>query len=50
MERKVARARGERTIDEKKDLEIEIKELQEQNEILTKDNKDLINSLKKLGI
>jgi hypothetical protein len=50
MERKVARARGERTIEEKKDLEAEIKVLEENYDTLSKNHKLLISSLKKLGI
>jgi hypothetical protein len=48
MERKVARARGEKTLEEKKDLEKEIKILEEEYLISSENNKLLLASMKKL--
>jgi hypothetical protein len=48
MERKVARARGEKTLEEKKDLEKEIKILEEEYLITSENNKLLLASMKKL--
>ncbi len=42
MERKVARARGERTLEEKKDLENEIKESEESLLKVKKEHKTLL--------
>jgi hypothetical protein len=39
MERKVARARGEKTLEEKKDLEKEIKQLEEEFEAASENHK-----------
>ena len=48
MERRVARARGERTLEEKRDLENEIVLAEEGWKQITDEHKMLINSLKKL--
>lgn len=48
MERRVARARGERTLEEKKDLENEIKESEEEVLKVKKEHKTLLSSVKKL--
>ena len=48
MERKVARARGEKTLEEKKDLEKEIKVLDEEFRQASENHKLLFASLKKL--
>ena len=48
MERKVARARGERTLEEKKDLENEIKEAEEGLLKVKKEHKTLLQSVKRL--
>ncbi|CAD8101608.1 unnamed protein product [Paramecium primaurelia] len=48
MERRVARAKGERTLEEKKDLENEIKEIEEKVNLQKKEYKTLLQSLKRL--
>lgn len=48
MERRVARARGERTLEEKKDLENEIKQSEEEVIKVKKEHKTLLASVKKL--
>jgi hypothetical protein len=48
MERKVARARGEKTLEEKKDLEKEINTLQAEYDVSSENHKLLASSLKKL--
>jgi len=48
MERKVARARGEKTLEEKKDLEKEINILEVEFNSATENHKLLSASLKKL--
>lgn len=48
MERKVAKARGEKTLEEKKDLEKEIKHLEEDFKVTSENHKLLQSSLKKL--
>ncbi|CAD8119319.1 unnamed protein product [Paramecium sonneborni] len=48
MERRVARAKGERTLEEKKDLENEIKEIEEKVNLQKKEFKTLLLSLKRL--
>ena len=49
MERKVARARGERTLEEKKDLQKDIEEASVKNEDIKKQHKILNESVKKLN-
>lgn len=49
MERKVARAKGERTLEEKKDLENEIKKAEKENGEVREQHSKLSESLKKLG-
>ena len=48
MERRVARARGERTLEEKKDLENEIKTAEEDVLKVKKEHKTLLQSVKRL--
>lgn len=48
MQRKVARAKGERTLEEKKDLENEIKQSEEEVLKIKKEHKTLLSSVKKL--
>jgi hypothetical protein len=48
MERRVARARGERTLEEKKDLENEIKQAEEDVLKVKKEHKTLLSSVKRL--
>ncbi|EGR29742.1 hypothetical protein IMG5_149250 [Ichthyophthirius multifiliis] len=48
MERKVARAKGERTLEEKKDLENEIEQAEKYFNEVQGNNKELVESLKKL--
>lgn len=49
MERKVARARGERTLEEKKDLEKDIEEAKKKNADVKNQHKILNESVKKLN-
>lgn len=48
MERRVARAKGERTLEEKKDLENEISIIEEKVNEQRKEHKTLLLSLKRL--
>ena len=48
MERRVSRARGERTLEEKKDLQAEIVMVQEENSKVKREHKLLLESVKKL--
>lgn len=48
MERRVARAKGERTLEEKKDLENEIAIAEEEFSKVSESNKELVESLKTL--
>jgi septal ring factor EnvC (AmiA/AmiB activator) len=48
MERKVARARGERTLEEKKDLQKDLDEASKKNDDVKSQHKILNDSVKKL--
>lgn len=48
MERRVARAKGERTLEEKKDLENEIEVANKEYNVVAEENKELVLSLKSL--
>ena len=48
MERRVARARGERTLEEKKDLEKEINDIEQEVAEQRKEHKTLLQSIKRL--
>lgn len=48
MERKVARAKGDRTVEEKKELEAEILIAEKEYQKINKDHQEISESLKKL--